>query len=50
MEIDIVKVGQLQTNCYILTIKENSIIIDPGDDYDAIINKVGNKNVNAILI
>ena len=50
MEIDIVKVGQLQTNCYILTIKGNSLIIDPGDDYDAIVNKVGNKNVNAILI
>lgn len=50
MEIETIKVGQLQTNCYILSIKENLLIIDPGDDYNAIVNKVGNKHVNAILI
>lgn len=50
MNIKRVKVGDLETNCYILTINQNSIIIDPGDEPEKIIANVGNNNVLGILI
>lgn len=49
MEIKIVKVGYLQTNCYILKKNDNIIIIDPGDEYEKIKKEI-DKNVSAILI
>ena len=50
MNIEIVKVGILQTNCYILSIDNDVLIIDPGDEYNKIISKVGNKNIIGVLI
>lgn len=50
MKIDIVKVGYLQTNCYILTIDNKCIVIDPGDEFDKIKNSIGNKKVLKILL
>jgi len=50
MNIKIIKVGSLQTNCYILTINNNSLIIDPGDESEKIINEIANNNVLGILI
>ena len=50
MNIEIVKVGFLQTNCYILSIYNDVLIIDPGDEYDKIISKVGNRNIKGVLI
>ena len=32
MIIDRVVVGSLETNCYILSIDNNCIVVDPGDD------------------
>ena len=50
MKIDIVVVGELDTNCYILSIDNHVLVIDPGDDYDNI-NKVINKRViDGVLI
>lgn len=50
MQIETVKVGNLQTNCYIITKQGKSVIIDPGDEYSKIINKVKDKNVVDILV
>ena len=50
MKIESIKVGLLECNCY-LVIKDNYVIvIDPGDDYDKIINKIKDRKVVAILI
>ena len=40
MKVKIIKVGLLQTNCYILILDSKTIIIDPGDDYDKIENAI----------
>ena len=50
MKIDKVVVGPLETNCYIVTINQEVVIIDPGDDEDKIKEQIGNKKVKTLLI
>jgi glyoxylase-like metal-dependent hydrolase (beta-lactamase superfamily II) len=50
MKIDKLKVGMLRCNCYILSIDDECIVIDPGGDYDKIKDIIGNKKVIAVLI
>ena len=50
MKIEIVKVGRLECNCYLLDIRNKALVIDPGDDADKIINAVGNREVVGIII
>ena len=50
MKIDRIVVGELDTNCYILSIDNDVLIIDPGDEYEKIIDKVNGKNILGILI
>ena len=50
MKIDVVKVGMLECNCYLLDINGKVLVIDPGDDVDKIINKIGNREVIGIVI
>ena len=50
MKIDKVKVGYLETNCYIVSIENECLIIDPGDEIDKIINKIGNLKPVGIII
>ena len=50
MDIKVIKVGPLETNCYILTIENESIIIDPGDDFDKIKEAIGNNKVIGCLV
>lgn len=50
MEIKTLKVGYLQTNCYILIIDKDAIIIDPGDEYEKINEVIKPFNLRAILI
>lgn len=50
MIIDRLILGSLSTNCYILTIDNDCIIIDPADDYDKIKKKVGNKNILGAIV
>lgn len=50
MEIDKVVVGDYQTNCYIVSIDNNCIVIDPGDEYYKIKEKIRKKNVLAVLL
>ena len=50
MVIDVIKVGFLKENCYVISIKNECLIIDPGDEFDKIKNLVCNKKVLGILI
>lgn len=50
MIIDRVVVGPLKENCYIVTKNTKTIIIDPGDEADKIIDATKDKNVVGILI
>ncbi len=50
MLIERVVVGDYQTNCYILSIGQDCLVIDPGDEYDKIKSCISNKNVLAILL
>lgn len=50
MQVKIIKVGNLQTNCYILVKDGNCIIIDPGDQFYSIQSQLGDNKLVAILI
>lgn len=50
MEIKRIVVGPLDTNCYILIKNNNALVIDPGDDYEKIIDEIKGKKVVGILI
>lgn len=50
MNLEVVKVGLLETNCYILSIDNNVIVIDPGDEYDKIKKVIKNKNVIGVIV
>lgn len=50
MKIDRLILGSLQTNCYILAINNECLVIDPADNYDLIKNKIGNKNILGAII
>lgn len=50
MDIKTIPVGDLETNCYILTIDNECIIIDPGDDFLTIKEAVKGKKVIGCLV
>ena len=50
MNITNVVVGELETNCYILEIDNNVLIIDPGDEYNKIKEQIKDKNPIGIII
>lgn len=50
MDIKTLVVGELQENCYIVTKNDKTIIIDPGDEAEKIINACKNLDVVEILI
>lgn len=51
MDVKYVVVGPLETNCYILEISHEVLIIDPGDDAKTIKNKISNdKKVIGIIV
>lgn len=50
MKIKNVIVGYLETNCYILQIDNQVLIIDPGDEKEKIIDAVADKNCLGILL
>lgn len=50
MEINKVIVGNLFTNCYILSIDNKCIVIDPGDEYNKIKKIIGDKEVVGVII
>lgn len=50
MKIERIIVGNLQTNCYVLIKNNDCLIIDPGDEAEKIISKIGQLNVVGIII
>jgi glyoxylase-like metal-dependent hydrolase (beta-lactamase superfamily II) len=53
MFIQTLRVGDLETNCYILATDasaQNVVVVDPGDDSEKILAAVGNKTVDAVLL
>ncbi|MEG0025783.1 MAG: MBL fold metallo-hydrolase [Bacilli bacterium] len=50
MEIKTIPVGPLQANCYILINNQTCLIIDPGDEYQKIINNIDKLKPLAILV
>jgi len=49
MAVEILQVGQLKTNCYLFS-NNNTIIIDPGDDAEFIINRITDLKLKPVLI
>ena len=50
MNIETVVVGELGCNCYVLSIDNKVLVIDPGDEFNKIKNIVGNRDVVGVLI
>jgi len=50
MKIEMIKVGKLRCNCYILSIDNDVLVIDPGDEADKISELIGNRKVLGIII
>lgn len=49
-EVETVKVGYLETNCYVLKKDHQCLIIDPGDDFQKIKQAVGHDRPLAVLL
>lgn len=50
MQIEIIKVGYLKANCYIVTKNKKTLVIDPGDEFDLIKKQIKNKEIVEILV
>lgn len=50
MKIEKLEVGYLECNCYLLDIDGKVLIIDPGDESNKIISKIGNRDVVGVII
>ena len=50
MNIDILKVGELKTNCYIVYIDNNCLIIDPGADENFIISRIKELDLKVLAV
>ncbi len=50
MEIETIVVGELETNCYLLKIDDECVIIDPGDDFSKIKEALANYKVVGCLV
>lgn len=50
MNIKTLKVGSLETNCYIISFNDKCLIVDPGDDASKILELVGSLKVVGIII
>lgn len=50
MNIEILKLGPLETNCYLLRKNDSVIVIDPADEVDKIIKAIGNSDLLGVII
>ncbi len=50
MKVDCIKLGYLEENCYLLNNDDEYLLVDPGEDIDAITNFIEGKNIIGILI
>ncbi len=49
LNVKILKVGYLKTNCYIISDSKNAIIIDPGDNAELIIRESKTYDIKAVI-
>lgn len=50
MNVKIIQVGNLDTNCYILEKEGFALVIDPGDNFLSIQKQIGNNQLLGVLI
>ena len=50
MKIETVVTGTLEENCYVLIKDGNCLVVDPGDDYQNIKERIGDNKVLGVLI
>lgn len=50
MKVSCLKVGELRCNCYLIEKDNNCLLVDPGDEYDKILEFIKDKNIKGILI
>ncbi len=50
MNIEVLKLGPYQTNCYVLKKDNKVLIIDPADKYKQIIKKIGDNELIGIIV
>lgn len=50
MEIEKVVVGDLEENCYIVSKDNSCLVIDPGDEFNRIKDKIGDRKVVGVLL
>lgn len=50
MNIKTIVVGPLKTNCYIISVDNECIIVDPGDEFNKIKEAIGDKKVVGCLV
>lgn len=50
MKVEKVVVGSLRENCYLIEKDNHLLIVDPGDEAEKIKQKIGDRQVDAILI
>lgn len=50
MKVEIIKVGELETNCYIVTKKDKTLVIDPGDEFAKIKKVLGKRKPTVCLL
>ena len=50
MQVNKVVVGSLETNCYILSINDKCLVIDPGDEIEKIKQQIGSKQVVGVIV
>ena len=50
MKIEQISVGYLKCNCYILSLGDNVLVVDPGAEADKIIALIGSRKVVGIII
>jgi glyoxylase-like metal-dependent hydrolase (beta-lactamase superfamily II) len=50
MKLKRIVVGSLEANCYILSDGNKAILIDPGDNYELILDALGNLELIGILV
>lgn len=50
MDIKSIKVGELRTNCYIVSDDKETMVIDPGFEVDKILQEIAGRKVKAIIL
>lgn len=50
MNITQLRVGSLQTSCYLLETEDEVLVIDPGGDFDTIVNNIKNPKAKVTIL